>query len=276
MSLNERKLNQENEALSKLITLAERDLRQAPEGKLRVTNSGQKVKYYHLLPGKGANGVYLRNEDRLLAEELAQKEYAQKFWALAVKRRNFITSILKKLSALDLTKPFNSMSPKKQVLVTPYVWSQEEKIRQWESVEYESPPIPDDIPEIYTNRGERVRSKSEKIIADRLYELGIPYRYESPLYLDYTLLHPDFTILDTRTFEEVYLEHLGMMDNEEYLNKALKRLDLLAQYGIMTGHRLLLTFETAKHPVNPRYLDSLLKDLIPETDNRPRNKLSNR
>lgn len=38
-----------------------------------------------------------------------------------------------------------------------------------------------DEPLNYTEKGEIVRSKSEKIIADRYHGLGIPYIYELPI-----------------------------------------------------------------------------------------------
>ena len=51
--------------------------------------------------------------------------------------------------------------------------------------------------EYYTIKGERVRSKSEKIIADELYRYQIPYKYEFPLTLAThnrnIQLYPDFT-----------------------------------------------------------------------------------
>lgn len=46
---------------------------------------------------------------------------------------------------------------------------------------------------------ERVRSKSEVIIADILNQEGIPYRYECPLQLKgWGKVYPDFTVLSER------------------------------------------------------------------------------
>lgn len=56
-----------------------------------------------------------------------------------------------------------------------------------------------------TMNGEYVRSKTEKIIADLLYHLGIPYVYECPLQLSDGKVYPDFTILNKRT-RRVYSE----------------------------------------------------------------------
>ena len=82
------------------------------------------------------------------------------------------------------------------------------------------------IPEIYSERGERVRSKSEKIIADKLYRNGIPYKYEKPLVLKgLGKIHPDFEILNKRTRKEYFLEHLGKMDDIGYVKKNMRRIN---------------------------------------------------
>jgi hypothetical protein len=60
-----------------------------------------------------------------------------------------------------------------------------------------------------------VRSKSEVIIANMLFERDIPFRYEAPLFAkDGTFYLPDFTI--TWNGEEWYWEHVGRLDLEEY------------------------------------------------------------
>ena len=105
----------------------------------------------------------------------------------------------------------------------------EEYAKRWQELEYTGKAFADDAPEIITERGERVRSKSEKIIADKLYMLGIPYRYEYPLVLEGNItIYPDFAILRMPQREEVYLEHFGMMDDEDYVENVLMKLNIKA------------------------------------------------
>ncbi|MDD3653113.1 MAG: ATP-binding domain-containing protein [Desulfotomaculaceae bacterium] len=62
-----------------------------------------------------------------------------------------------------------------------------------------------------------VRSKSEVIIANMLFERGIPFKYEIPLFApDGTFYLPDFTV--TWHGEDWYWEHLGLMEQDEYRN----------------------------------------------------------
>lgn len=60
-----------------------------------------------------------------------------------------------------------------------------------------------------------VRSKSEVIIANMLFDLNIPFWYEKPLYGDDgTMVLPDFTF--NYNGETWYWEHLGLLSNPEY------------------------------------------------------------
>ena len=130
-------------------------------------------------------------------------------------------------------------------------------------MEYKGRLFLDDAVSFLTEKGERVRSKSEKIIADKLYAMEIPYRYEYPLELKgERVIYPDFTLLDVANRREIYLEHLGLMDNADYCNKTILKLQSLARHGIFLGKNLLLTFETKQNPLNIIYLEELLKEHI--------------
>jgi hypothetical protein len=62
-----------------------------------------------------------------------------------------------------------------------------------------------------------VRSKSEVIIANMLFDRDIPFTYETPLFApDGTFYLPDFTI--TWNGEQWYWEHVGRLDLEDYRN----------------------------------------------------------
>ena len=63
--------------------------------------------------------------------------------------------------------------------------------------------------------GDMVRSKSEVIIANMLFERGIKFWYEKPLIAgDGTMFLPDFTIQHQGDF--YFWEHLGMLSKPEY------------------------------------------------------------
>ncbi len=99
-----------------------------------------------------------------------------------------------------------------------------------------------------TDAGERVRSKSEMMIANLLFAMRLPYQYEKPLYLNGKTVLPDFTILDTKTRTEVYFEHFGLMDQEEYRTAALLKIENYEKAGFMLGKDFLFSFESERVP----------------------------
>lgn len=75
-----------------------------------------------------------------------------------------------------------------------------------------------EIREEFSSDDERYRSKSEFLIASALKDAGVPFRYECSLYLNgYGTVYPDFTVLNKRTRRVFYHEHLGMMDDINYV-----------------------------------------------------------
>ena len=134
---------------------------------------------------------------------------------------------------------------------------------QWQQKVYQGKVFTQSDPEIYTVKGERVRSKSEKIIADALEREGIPYRYEHPVCLPGNLyLYPDFTVLNKRTRKEFFLEHFGMMDSPEYVENMIRKVEEFEKYGIFPGVKLLMTFETKNRPLNTAILTRIIQEFF--------------
>ena len=111
-----------------------------------------------------------------------------------------------------------------------------------------------------TSSGIRVRSKSERIIADVLDKNEIPYRYEAALSLGGVNRYPDFTIY--RPFDEkMFLwEHLGLMDQDKYQLKTTEKLSLYARYGFFPFDNLICTYE--EDLMNPGYIHAIIEMFI--------------
>jgi UvrD-like helicase C-terminal domain len=68
-----------------------------------------------------------------------------------------------------------------------------------------------------TERGDLVRSKSELVIADKLFARGIEYTYEQALSIGAgRARYPDFTIIDHARGVTFYWEHLGLLSDPGY------------------------------------------------------------
>jgi hypothetical protein len=83
-----------------------------------------------------------------------------------------------------------------------------------------------------TRSGIQVRSKSETIIANELDINGIPFEYEQQIWLRNGKPYlPDFTVFDS-TGEKIYWEHLGMLDNDNYISDWIRKEQDYARSGI--------------------------------------------
>ncbi len=236
--------------------------RPCPDGNLRVDASKSPKQYYLITNPKDTLGKYIRKKDLNIATSIAQRDYNQKVFDCASKWQNWLEKVIRTYPSADLVDVYNASSARVP-LFEPYEVPDEAFVKAWESVEYQGHDFNDDSAEIYTEKGERVRSKSEKIIADKLNLRNIPYRYEYPLTLkNGKIIYPDFTILNPRTRKEFYLEHLGLMDNIDYCNTAIFKINSYARNGIVLGDNLFSTMESHEIPLDTLQLDKILEVIM--------------
>jgi len=260
----------------KIITLAERALKKAPEGRLRVCESGNRIQYYHCSSindpattqeedaastnlaskedtDKYHNGKYISKKQIKLVEMLAQKDYNLDVLNALKEETKEIEDFLTKYSESRLGAIRQKMRKARRSLVKPYDLSDEEYLAYWENDLYPKENCRTNTSNYFTNRGEYVRSKSEKIIADELNRQGIPYRYEYPLNLGGAYrIHPDFTVLNIHSRKTYYWEHCGMMDYTDYVEKLSDRLLEYEKKGFFPGENIIMTFESEQNPLSTR------------------------
>ena len=128
----------------------------------------------------------------------------------------------------------------------------------WKSESYPSNPLDITIPH-FTPEGLKTRSKSEEIIGTRLEEQGFAFRYEPKLILGTKSVYPDFAVLLPGRRRIVYWEHLGMIDDPEYVMKNLEKLKLYARHGIYLGINLIITYETREQPLTVIDVDDKIR-----------------
>ena len=107
-----------------------------------------------------------------------------------------------------------------------------------------------------TSSGIRVRSKSERTIADSLSRNNIPFRYEAALALGGEYRFPDFTISRQYDGRMVLWEHFGRLDNDEYKKKTIEKLALYARYEFFPSDNLVCTYE--RDLLNPARIQAII------------------
>jgi hypothetical protein len=81
-------------------------------------------------------------------------------------------------------------------------------------------------PEKRTSDGHYVRSRAELLIDNFFYTNGIVHAYEKKLNID-EVMYCDFYLPD----KKIYVEYWGMEDNDKYLARKKRKLELYAQNG---------------------------------------------
>ena len=75
-------------------------------------------------------------------------------------------------------------------------------------------------------------------------------------------LRPDFTVMNRMNGKRYIYEHLGMMDNQTYVESNMKKLELYEKNGFLLGKNLLVTHETSKSPLNIAVVDSYIEHYL--------------
>ena len=69
-------------------------------------------------------------------------------------------------------------------------------------------------------------------------------------------------MLNVRKRQEILWEHLGMMDDEIYVEKAIQKITTYEQNGIFPGENLILTYETKKNPLNQKTIMRMIQHYL--------------
>ena len=195
--------------------------------------------------------------------KIVQREYDTKLLRATKAEYKRISRLLNNYEKITLDGIYESMPLGKRILVKPVLLPEEEFIKQWKEEEYQSLGFREDAPEYYSAKGERMRSKSEVIIANLLDRLHIEYKYEKPLRLKRLgIVHPDFTILDIKNRREIYWEHLGMLDDQVYRNSAISKIRAYEDSKYYVGENLIVTEETVNCPLDIKNIENKIKHIL--------------
>lgn len=259
-------------------------LKGVPQGNLRVAMRGDSYRFFHVTEDSLPNGRFIIRENQNLAVRLAQRDYDSQVLALAKHQKEQLErfSALYKPNAID--DVFARQSSGRQSLITPIRLSDDEFKKRWLAVSYEGKAFSGDTPFLRTARGERVRSKSEVIIADTLAHYGVPYRYEFPhVFFDRSheensemeclkkkkkvnlrkfVAYPDFTCVNVRTRQEFLWEHFGLMDKPDYAMSAVHKREVYEENGFFAGQNAIFTEETSEQLLDSARVNRLVERFL--------------
>ena len=238
-------------------------LRNAPKGRLRISTSKSGHSHFYLVSNSNLNGVYVPEKELRKVQAVAQRDYDKAILSATIREIELLEKFAQRYKGTEIEDTYNSLNSARKRLVSPAILPDAKYAELWQSLPYKAKSFAEDTPEIYTSRGERVRSKSEVIIADSLDSEGVPFRYEFPLTVKgMGTLHPDFYCLNIHSRKELVWEHFGLMDNPEYASNAVKKIELYDKSGYTLGDKFIATFETSATPLNAKHVRSVIRKFL--------------
>lgn len=277
-------LQKEKTEMRQIEKKLERKLLSAPKENLMVLCSKGRVQFYSLnktgdrnaedtgVEAEHKSRTYLSKKNQETLRRLAQKKYDEALISVYKNNLNLFGNVISQLE--KFVSPKDAIKKMPDVL-QPYIavpfLSTEDFVEQWIMGDKKQVGRRDNMigqqgdwhPEnlVYsTDNGDRVRSKSEMMIANLLSAMQLPYQYEKPLHLNGKTVFPDFTILDTVSRTEVYFEHFGLMDQEDYRTAALQKIVNYEKAGFVAGKDFLFSFESERVPFDIDWIRKKLCD----------------
>ena len=260
--------------LEQALKLKQASVKRAPKGQVRIAIRKGQFQFYKRENPVDKEGKYLPRSQDALARALIQNDYDQKTIPVLEAEIKYLKEVQKIYKNKCCDRVYNRLSKPRRQLVSPLTLDDTQYAEAWLKQEYRRKKIPPEVPPLFTENGEQVRSKSELIIANSLKAAGVPYRYEFPLLMDrnandpdfpdydFCRLHPDFYCLNLRTRREFAWEHFGMMDDPEYAARAAEKIQLYQENGFFPGKNLIITMETSKKPLSSKVLKNLIKEYL--------------
>lgn len=213
---------------------------------------------------------YLPKAEKAQAEMLAQQTYDRQVLRLMEQEWNALKTAQKSYAQMTefYEDVYEKLGAHRQALVTPIIPTTQQKVAAWLAEPYPSMTKYAESATYLTEQGEYVRSKSELMIADRLYHAGIPYKYECPLEFPQELqaesgkisrFYPDFTIYLPEQEKELYWEHFGLMSDADYLAHTISKLSFYQRVGLLQSGQLILTFEAQSTNLDPKEITEIIE-----------------
>lgn len=231
-----------------------------PEGQIHFDRNGKYWKWRQSFEGPQPGHRILSKSEDALARDLVKKRHLSDRLELLQRQIDMIDRFLLDYpNAQVLFDPSRESCPDYWKLLQRTIYERQQKIDQWLHEPYESCPEHPEQKIYETKSGIFVRSKSEVLIADSIFDDGVVFRYEQALKIGDQTVYPDFAMLDPVGLTEViYLEHYGMMDVPAYVQRTKMKQALYLESGLITSGRMISSFESKEYPLDINYIRMLI------------------
>ena len=229
------------------------------EGALRVTESHGCPQYHFRKEGSDKD-QYIPAYEKEKIVLLAQREYDEKAYKLLKDQQKRLDKFIRGFDDDAIEHVYERMCFGRKKLVNPIIPTNEMFVEKWMEKYKGGGNTFGEATEFKTLRGEYVRSKSEKILADYFYSNHIPYQYEPRFeFDDFRNKYPDFVLLNVRKRKTIYWEHLGRVGELDYATRNFGKLMDYEKNGLILGDNLIITLETLERPLDIRNVEEKVR-----------------
>jgi hypothetical protein len=224
-------------------------------GNIRVANSHGCPQFYLKRPGKDKE-EYIHTIEKERIHLLAQRDYEERVHKELVSLSKRLNKFITGYDPKAIENIYERMCDTRKNLVIPIVMTDKKYIEKWMETHKGGENTYGEATEFKTQRGEYVRSKSEKILADYFYSHDIPYQYEPKFTVSESRsVYPDFVLLNVGKRKTIYWEHLGKVGEEIYATRNFNKLMDYEEQGLIIGDNLIITMETEERPLDIRIVE---------------------
>lgn len=251
--------------LEDLLTFLENELENVkrqqlflPEGTLAKSNREGKTYYQRDYVENDRRRRQTISNNRKLLNDMARKEYLKEQKKVLEADIKLIKRIATKYVEPNPDNILPLLKEKYKNIPIEYFF-EEYDVNQWALEAFEQSDYKIEEKRHITTRGLQVRSKSEMLIAERLYHHQVAFRYEEVIHVGNKKYIPDFTIM-CNNGNLFYWEHCGLPDNQSYMFKFKSKLEDYESIGIVPWRNLIVTYE--EEGFNLEIIDSEIRNKI--------------
>ena len=280
-----------------LLLNSKREIQRLPSGNLRCYKHQERMVFQQAQSINGKTILHGINRNQELIAQLARKEYLQKLHDTAEWDAGLLDQLMGRYRSLDPEDIVGSLSRAARNLpnwsslkagkipqegipdemrqgdvqfgevrldntrpdcVPADPAARMEAHRKWALEEYEQSTYKPEEKIHLTSSGVYVRSKSEALISEKLFDRDVPNRYEQIIRLEGKKYAPDFTFRDFRG-EWFFWEHAGKMNEVKYVRRHLKKMSVYERCGIVPWKNLIVTYDTLDGGINMAFIDSIIR-----------------
>lgn len=243
-----------------------KELMGCPTGVLMQAKRNGKTTFFQVTRKNGVRNRKGINKHPEIISHLVRKQYLQTELELLHKNIKALEQALMMFSDTTTENIMRNMPHKYLEISEEYFFQYKnaeckDKAYDWARAPYNRSNYMADKKVHFTSQGLAVRSKSEVIIAEKLYEYNIPFRYEQVMNVGQYTFVPDFTILLHET-DYFYWEHCGMTSNEKYMRHHRWKMDMYEVSGIVPWKNLIVTYDNEDGNIDTGIIESEIKNKL--------------